>query len=207
MTTSSPQQAFEALSRDYLERSLALSPTEATLLGDHRYDGRWPDLSKEGDAQQQRFEEESLGRLRAIPKDALSAEARVDAEMLDTQLRYSVFSRAELKPAELHPLSYTGVIGQGLDPLVNREFGTRASRAESLASRLDGIPAILGVARTRLTRPSKVQTETALHQTAGLLALTEKDLPEQFKDLPAVPAAAARAAASLRQFQTFLKEE
>ena len=33
VTTSSPQQAFEALSRDYLERSLALSPTEATLLG------------------------------------------------------------------------------------------------------------------------------------------------------------------------------
>ena len=90
---------------------------------------------------------------------------------------------------------------------MNREFGTRASRAESLASRLDGIPAVLAVARARLTRPSKVQTETALHQTAGLLALTEKELPEQFKDLPAVPAAAARAAASLRQFQTFLKEE
>jgi uncharacterized protein (DUF885 family) len=127
--------------------------------------------------------------------------------MLETQLRYSEFSRAELKPAEVLPLYYTGVIGAGLDPLVNREFGTRASRAESLASRLDGIPAVLGVARARLTRPSKVQTETALHQTAGLLALTEKELPEQFKDLPAVPAAAARAAASLRQFQTFLKEE
>ena len=63
------------------------------------------------------------------------------------------------------------------------------------------------MARARLTRPSKVQTETALHQTAGLLALTEKDLPEQFKDIPAVPAAAGRAAASLRQFQAFLKDE
>jgi uncharacterized protein (DUF885 family) len=207
VTAATPQQAFEALSQDYLERSLVLSPTEATLLGDHRYDGRWPDLSKEGDAKQQRFEQEILGRLQAIPKDGLSAESRVDAEMLETQLRYSEFSRAELKPAEVLPLYYTGVIGAGLDPLVNREFGTRASRAESLASRLDGIPAVLGVARARLTRPSKVQTETALHQTAGLLVLTEKELPEQFKDLPAVPAAAARAAASLRQFQTFLKEE
>src|SRR5215468_7888920 len=165
VTAATPQKAFDALSQDYLERSLVLSPTEATLLGDHRYDGRWPDLSKEGDAKQQRFEEEILGRLRAIPKDGLSAESRVDAEMLETQLRYSEFSRSELKPAEVRPMYYTGVIGAGLDPLVNREFGTRASRAESLASRLDGIPVVLAVARTRLTRPSKVQTETALHQT------------------------------------------
>ena len=199
MSSASPQQAFDALSKEYLESSLALTPTDATLLGDHRYDGLWPDLSKDGDAQQQRFEEGILGRLEAIPREGLSADARVDAEMLQTQLRYALFARKELRPAELHPLYYTGIIGQGLDPLVNREFGTRETRAQSLASRLDGISAVLGVARARLTRPSKVQTETALHQTAGLLALTEKDLPEQFKDIPAVPAAAGRAAASLRQ--------
>ena len=207
MTAGTPQQAFDALAQDYLERLLALSPTDATILGDHRYDGRWPDMSTEGEAQEQRFEEEFLGRLRAIPREGLSADARVDAEMLETSLRFSGFARTELRPAELHPLHYTGIIGQGLDPLVNREFGTRATRAESLASRLGGIPAVLTVARARLTRPSKVQTETALHQVAGLLALTEKDLPEQFKDVPAVTEAAGRAAASLRQFQAFLKDE
>ncbi len=207
MTSVTPQQAFEALAQDYLERSLVLAPTDATLLGDHRYDGRWPDVSKDGEAKEQRFEEEILGRLRAIPREQLSPDARVDAEMLETSLRFSSFARTELRPAELLPLHYTGVIGQGLDPLVNREFGTRATRAESLASRLDGIQAVLTVARARLTRPSKVQTETALHQVAGLLALTEKDLPDQFRDIPAVPAAASRASAALRQFQAFLKDE
>src|SRR5215468_8697723 len=78
VTTATPQQAFDALSRDYLDRSLALWPTDATILGDHRYDGRWPDVSKEGDAQRQRFEEEILGRLRAIPREGLSPESRVD---------------------------------------------------------------------------------------------------------------------------------
>jgi len=207
VSSANPQQAFDALSNDYLDRFLALAPTDATLLGDHRYDGRWPDLSQDGDAQQDRFEREILGRLEAIPRDGLSPAARVDAEMLQTQLRYGIFSRKELRSAELQPIYYTGIIGAGLDPLVNREFGTREARAQSLASRLDGIPPILTVARARLTRPSKVQTETALHQVAGLLALTEKDLPEQFKDIPAVPAAAGRAAASLRQFQAFLKND
>ena len=55
MTAGTPQQAFDALAQDYLERLLALSPTDATILGDHRYDGRWPDMSTEGEAQEQRF--------------------------------------------------------------------------------------------------------------------------------------------------------
>jgi uncharacterized protein (DUF885 family) len=207
VNTGTPQQAFEALGQDYLERHLALAPTEATLLGDHRFDGRWPDVSKEGDAQEQRFEDEILARLRAIPREGLSPESRVDAEMLETNLRYDTFARTELRRAELYPLYYTGIVGAGLDPLVNREFGTRASRGQSLASRLDGIPAVLTVARARLTRPSKIQTETAIHQVAGLLALTEKDLPQQFKDDPAVPAAAGRASAALREFRTFLENE
>ena len=207
MTSVTPQKAFEALGQDYLERYLALSPTDATLLGDHRFDGRWPDVSKDGDAEVQRFEDEFLGRLRAISREGLTPESRVDAEMLETSLRYGAFSRTELHAAELYPLHYTGIIGQGLDPLVNREFGTRAARAQSLASRLDGIKTVLTVARARLTRPSKIQTETALHQVTGLLALTERDLPEQFKDIPAVPAAAGRASAALREFQAFLKDE
>jgi len=207
VSSASPQQTFDALSREYLDRSLALSPTEATLLGDHRYDGRWPDVSTDGEAQQQRFEEEMLRRLEAIPREGLNAEERVDAEMLQTTLRYSIFSRKELRPAELQPLHYTALIGQGLDPLVNRDFGTRETRAQSLASRLDGIPTILSVARTRLTRPSKIQTETTLRQTAGLIGLAEKELPEQFRDFPTVKAAAGRAAASLHQFQAFLEKE
>ena len=207
VTTATPQQAFDALSNEYLDRSLPLWPTDATLLGDHRYDGRWPDVSKDGDAQRQRFDDEMLARLVAIPRASLSADSQVDAEMLENSLRYSAFARAELRRAELEPLYYTGLIGEGLDPLVNREFGTREQRAKDLASRLDGIPAVLSVAKIRLTRPSKIQTETAIRQSTGLLGLTEKDLPEQFKDVPAVPAAAGRAAVAIRQFQTFLRDE
>src|SRR5215510_8515377 len=81
VNVGTPQQAFEALSKDYLEKSLALWPTDATQLGDHRHDGRWPDVSQDGDAQRQRFEEEILGRLEAIPRESLSAESRVDADM------------------------------------------------------------------------------------------------------------------------------
>jgi uncharacterized protein (DUF885 family) len=207
VTAATPQQAFDALSKEYLDRSLPLWPTDATLLGDHRYDGRWPDVSKDGDAQRQRFDEEMLARLAAIPRANLSADSQVDAEMLENSLRYSAFARTELRRAELEPLYYTGLVGEGLDPLVNREFGTREQRAKDLASRLDGIPAVLSVAKVRLTRPSKIQTETAIRQTTGLLGLTEKDLPEQFKDVPSVPAAAGRAAVALKQFQSFLHDE
>ncbi|HVP61105.1 MAG TPA: DUF885 domain-containing protein [Myxococcaceae bacterium] len=207
MPPVSAQQAFDTLSHDYLDRYLSLFPSQATLLGDHRYDGRWPDVSGDGDVQERRFEEEMLARLGGIDRSTLGPEARVDAEMLENELRFSLFSLSQLRPAEVQPRYYTGLIGEGLDPLINREFGTRASRAESLASRLDSIPALVAVARGRLTRPSRIETETAIEQTAGLLALTEKDLPAQFRDVPAVPAAAGRAAEALHTFQSFLQQQ
>src|SRR5262249_40228591 len=93
VTTATPQQAFDALSKEYLDRSLPLWPTDATLLGDHQYDGRWPDVSKDGDAQRQRFDEEMLARLVAIPRASLSPDSQVDAAMLENSLRYSAFAR------------------------------------------------------------------------------------------------------------------
>ena len=203
---SSPQQAFDALSRDYVERYLALAPSDATLLGDHRYDGRWPDLSPAGDAERKSFEDEMLARLSAIDRSALGPEAQVDAEMLQTELRFAGFARTELRPADLQPVHYTSIIGAGLDPLINREFLTREERARSLASRLDGLGKVLSAARQHLTRPARIQTETAIQQTAALIALTEQELPEQFKDVPAVVAASGRAASALHAFQTFLQQ-
>jgi hypothetical protein len=133
VSSAKPQQTFDALSKEYLDDPRgALSHRTPRSLGDHRYDGRWPDVSKEGERSS------SASRRRCSPAGgdpAGGAERgrRVDAEMLADPAALLLFSRKELRPAELQPLHYTAIIGQGLDPLVNREFGTRESRAQSLA--------------------------------------------------------------------------
>jgi hypothetical protein len=202
-----PDQAFAALSQRYLDGYFQRSPEEATINGDHRYDGRWSDFSVEGEAEDRRFLEDTLEQLGRIPRRALSTDNQVDAEILENQLRYGLFALTELRSTELRSVSYTQTIGAGLDPFITRNFGTRQSRIASLISRLDGIPAMVAVAKQRLGRPSRVQTETALQQNAGLIALTEHTLPTQFGDAAGLAAAAGRAAAALRELQGFLEKE
>ncbi|HZX43684.1 MAG TPA: DUF885 domain-containing protein, partial [Myxococcaceae bacterium] len=203
----SPDPAFAALSQHFLDGYFQHSPEEATIDGEHRYDGRWSDFSVEGEADYRRFLEDTLAQLGRIPRGSLGTDNQVDAEILENQLRYELFALTELRSTELRPVSYTQNIGAGLDPFVNRNFGTPESRMASLISRLDGIPAIVAVAKKRLGHPARVQTETALQQNAGLIALTEHDLPSRFSDAPGLTAAAGRAAAALHDLQGFLETE
>jgi uncharacterized protein (DUF885 family) len=204
-------RAFDALAQRYLDDYFRLSPDEATGAGDHRFDATWPDVSAAGEAAYRKFIEETRAALAALPKDQLSEQNRVDASILDDRLRYGLFSLDELRARDTDPMFYVSLIGDGLDPLVTREFGTKESRMTSLAGRLEGVPAIVAVAKQRLAHSAKIQTETAIQQNTGLIALVETQLPAKFAEVPALKdrltAGAARAAASLKELQTFLQKD
>lgn len=192
---------------EYLERN----PTRATEAGDHRFDGRWPDLGEQGEAAERRFVEARLRDVAQIPAADLSAQERVDRELIENTLKYWLFSLDELKEAENDPLLYTRLVGDGLDPLANREFSPIEERMKSLLSRLEGVPRIVQAAKKRLKRPPKIFTETAIQQNQGLVALCKTELAPHFAKVPvqkaALEAAAKGAAAALEEFQTFLEKE
>ncbi|HEX8107200.1 MAG TPA: DUF885 domain-containing protein [Kofleriaceae bacterium] len=208
---ASPDQAFAAFAQHFLDEMLRRSPTFATHAGDHRHDDRWPDVSVQGQATDRSFLEETRAALARLPRERLSEQNQIDAAILDERLRATLFSLEELKPYDTDPMAYVGLISNGIDPLVTREFGTRESRMASLAGRLDGIPAIVAVARQRLAHAAKVFTETAIQQNKGLIALVETQLPARFAEVPAqkdrLTAAAARAATALHDLQRFLETD
>jgi uncharacterized protein (DUF885 family) len=203
----SADDAFAKLSARFLARFLELSPVDATINGEHRWDGKWPDLSVAGDAAYRSFLDGTRTELARIDRAALSAQNQIDAQILDGELRLGTFNVESLKPRENNPVYYTNLIGEGLDPLVTREFGTKEQRMTSLVARLDGIPAIVMVAKQRLGKPSKIHTETAIQQNAGLIALVETELSPKLADVSGGPAAAKKAGASLRELQEFLQKD
>jgi len=210
-TAASPDQAFTAFAQHFLDEMLRRSPTFATHAGDHRHDARWPDVSVQGDADERKFIEDTRAALARLAREPLSEQNQIDAAILDERLRSMLFSLDELKPHDTDPMAYVGLISNGIDPLVTREFGTKESRMASLAGRLDGIPAIVAVAKQRLGHAAKVFTETAIQQNKGLIALVEHQLPARFAEVPAekdrLAAAAARAAAALHDLQSFLETD
>lgn len=206
------EQALAALSARVLEEYLRDEPVRATEAGDHRYDGAWPDVTEQGEAARRRTIEGALSELRALPLAELGLQSRVDAAMIENQLRFWLFSIDELREATWNPMIATGLIGDGLDPLITRSFAPLEERLRSLEGRLSGIPALVRSAQQRLTAaPPRIHTETAIAQNKGLIGLCKAELPALFASAPArkaeLDAAAKAAAAALEGFQAFLEKD
>ena len=73
---------FAELAQRALETWLRLSPTFATSVGDHRYDGELDDLSAEGRQRALEARKQLLAELDAIDVSRLSRENQVDAAIL-----------------------------------------------------------------------------------------------------------------------------
>ncbi|WP_437479117.1 DUF885 domain-containing protein [Sorangium sp. So ce1014] len=206
------ERALAALSTRVLEEYLRDEPVRATEAGDHRYDGAWPDVTEQGEAARRRTIEAALSELRALPLEQLGLQSRVDAAMIENQLRSWLFAIDELREATWNPMVTAGLIGDGLDPLITRSFAPLEERLRSLGGRLSGIPALVRSAQQRLTAaPPRIHTETAIAQNKGLIALCKAELPALFASAPAqkaeLDAAAKAAAAALEGFQAFLEKD
>ncbi|HEV2763569.1 MAG TPA: DUF885 family protein, partial [Pyrinomonadaceae bacterium] len=77
-------KALHALFEDEWEWRMRESPTLASLLGDRRYNDRWPDVSLENIERRQRHRVEALARLGRIDRAWLSAA---------DQLNYDLFKK------------------------------------------------------------------------------------------------------------------
>jgi uncharacterized protein (DUF885 family) len=212
VSSESEDAAFRRLSEKFVAWFLENTPTEATRIGAHDYDTKWPDWSEAGQASERRRLEDTRAELAKLAKDRLSTQARIDAAILENRIAYRLFTLDEQKPVVVNPGAWTEMLGDGLDPLVAREFAPLDERMQSLRGRLLGIPAVVAVAKARLSGPSRVHTETAIGQNKGLIGLCKTGLaehlakvsPERKKE---VLAAAATAAAALEDFQRFLEKD
>jgi hypothetical protein len=120
----SPDHAFEVMVQGFLDKYFQLEPVDATTAGEHRYDRNWPDFTPAGDAALHKLFDDTEKQLATFSSGGLGEQNAIDAAILDDVLRYKLFALDTLKARDGNPMTYTGAIGEGLDPLVNRNFAT-----------------------------------------------------------------------------------
>lgn len=203
--------AFDALATEFLDKYLELNPVKATELGDHRFDARWPSFDANAEKQQRDFIASTREKLAKIDQAALADKARIDRAVLLNRLDLWTLELDSLRRWVRDPVLYTTMVGDGLDPLITRDFAPHAERMQNLRQRLETLPVLLAQAKASLQHPSKVATETAIQQNKGLIALVDKGLAADFDKEPsqrdALQAAAAKALSALRDFGTFLDKD
>lgn len=203
---------FAETASRYVDEVARRSPIDATGLGDHRFDGELDEVSAE--ARRQRAE--WLGRVAAeldgFQRDKLSRASQVDLALLRHAVRYQQWQLETLREWEWNPLVYTGLLGDAVQRLLEREFAPEAERLANVARRLHGFPKFLEQVRATLKPESvpAVHAETAVAQNKGILSILELARSrrevlgaESRKELDAGLEIAERA---IREHQTWLEE-
>ena len=207
--TAAADAAFADIAKRFVRGYLERVPTVATNNGLHDFDAMWPDVTADGDAKTLVFVASIRKELDPLPRAALGTQSQIDLAILTNQLDQTQFLIEEMRVAEKNPRFYTEIIGDGIDPILTRDFAPIGERAASLVARLRTVSTVIDAAEARLGSPARIHTETAIKQTKGLVALCEKGMtvhfPKGSEHKATVDAAAKLAATALRRYQTFLE--
>ena len=203
---------------EFLDEFFHLYPVAATATGMHAVDGEWPDLSEAGRASRLNFVDRWSGELRALADTDLTPDERLDRDLLVSELAALAFDETELREDAWDPLGYVYLLGGGIFPLLARDFAPLATRLASVATRLEGVPAVFAAARADLGSlpgrpPSRLHTEMAIKQLPSIVALAEDavaqadaaaDPPGVAEILPRLRAAAETARGAVGSFEAWL---
>jgi uncharacterized protein (DUF885 family) len=180
------ETGFAALSKRWLDGTLALAPVGATALGDHTHDSALDDLSATGRAAASAFSKAMLAELHRIDPGGLSRAEQVDAKILENALGFDLWSRDILREWAWNPLLYTDLAGQALYGLMARDFAPLPDRLRSATARIAKLPALWAQMRANLepARVPAVHAETAGKQHSGVLSLAQDLVAAQAASLP-----------------------
>jgi uncharacterized protein (DUF885 family) len=216
-TVSDTSDRVDALLAEYFR----LQPLVATSAGMHDHDSRWPDLTEHGRDDRLAFYDRWTAELTSTADSSLTADEQVDRDLLLSELEAHRFSETVLREERWNPLDWVYLLGDGIFPLISRDFAPLSERLASLAGRLEGLPAVVSAAREALVghagRPvARFHTEKAISGLPGISELIDDALGEaagaEAADaavaviMPRLRAAAAQAKAALAGFEEHLRD-
>jgi uncharacterized protein (DUF885 family) len=203
-----PASDFRPLAERIIDGLLACDPALASAAGDHRYDGRLPDLSEDGVASHVALLRDAASALSGVDTDNLDDAEKVDHEQLLSLVERSLFDLTEVREYQWNPLAHNP--GELLHALVARPFAPAVERLESVASRLAAIPDALYSARDTLLDCPRIHLETAAGQFRGTASFVRSEVPVLLAEVPSmtsiVEPAATAAIAALEDFSNWLRD-
>ena len=197
--------------QNYLDACFRQQPLRATELGDHRFDGLLDDVSPAARAAWTALARQTLEQLpRQVNPARLSRFAQADFEIFQQDLTRSLWLAENTRPYEEDPRVYNDYLGDSVYLLLTQSTLPQQTNLANCLARMALLPRVVAAAKASLRRPPRVFVETALRQNLGAIGFYERGLfplAGPTPQLAALKAAAANAAACLRDYQRFLEQE
>jgi uncharacterized protein (DUF885 family) len=204
-------ERLETFFKANLEESFQLRPFDATILGDHRFDHLLDDVSvsaRDGWLRQQRKSLETLTS--SIPVDELSANGKVDYEILRDELVRNIWLAENTKPFEEDPRTYGSYINDSVYSLLTQSTLPKEKNIENAIARMNQVPRVIDTAKATLENPPRPILDTAILQNRGAISFYEKglfDLVGESSQIEPLKLAAAKVVEALKDYQSFLETE
>jgi uncharacterized protein (DUF885 family) len=205
---------FDKLTEDFLYGSLALSPVSATATGYHLHKGvpldeLVDDYSVGGLDQQRNFYNDFQLRAAALDVTRLDKEQRVDLDIMKNNVESAILELNTLQSYRHNPTVYVELVGNALYTPYMLNYAPVEKRFGHIIKRLERIPALFDQAKANLTDAPEVWNRVAREENDGNIELIDKTLrgasPDSLKG--AYGLAAEKALASVRDFNSFLKDK
>jgi len=203
LTAASAQTVYDRFFDEYY---FPFSPTTATSVGIHKYDGKLEDYSKAGVAKRvaalKKFESE-FARLPESP----------DRDLVLNTIRAGLLELETVRGWERNPDNYSSGITNSAFVIMSRTFASPEARLKSLTARERLMPKVLAEARSNLKNPPRIYTEVAIEQMPGNISFFEHDVPLAFKTvtdaqlLADFRAANSAVIASLKEYEEWMKKD
>ena len=202
---------FETLAKSWLDELARSSPSYATQLGDHRFDGELPDVSESGRKARAAQVRATQEKLAAMDRSALSRDNQVDAAMLAESLDAETFRAEKVQDWAWDPLGYASLTGGSIYSLMAREFAPLPERLLNAVARMEKMPALLEQTRQQLVaeRVPLIHATTYSGQNAGAASIIDSFVVAQAgtlgpEDRARLMKAADAAKAAITEHQTWI---
>ncbi len=204
---------FYRIAERYLDDTLRLNPSLATVHGYHKYDHLFEDYSEEVNKKKTETYEHYLKELEKIDSRSLSLSALIDFNIILNDIEFNLFNLKETKPHEKDPISYHDIIGFGMLFLIIQDENSPAwpERLQSILERMKKMTDFLKRAKETLRNPSPVLTQYIIEQNPGNISFLENTLPPLFDKAPGIKKelikANEKAVRALKDYQNFLEKD
>ena len=208
-----PSRDFDRFVDEFLEAFATRHPSIAAGNGLHQHDDTLEDMSATAMAAELAGWRALKARLAAIPTDALTADQRVDHRIVDGLLDAWILDIDTTRSWQKNPMVYAAAVADGVHNLMTMASAPAAVRADRIARKLQGLPALLAAARANLANPPRVMAERGVRMLGGASAMLRTDVPLAFAEgLSAAEQArlleaTRRAAGEIDAFVTWFRTE
>ncbi|MCB1218449.1 DUF885 family protein [bacterium] len=167
--SSAGQQAFDKLSHKYFDWLMRQYPGFATYMGIHDYDSKLTNYAPRAIEMRREKIKEFHDSFKAIPVRELDADSKIERQLMVDTLYIQMQKDKNWAREDRDPGLYLDDAVYSCYAITVRDCGDAEEAAQKMTERLLGIPKLLGQAKKLVSRPTRINCETAIMAGGGAI--------------------------------------